>query len=200
MIATHSALSTVRALKADVDAKLEKLTKEHTAAAQELADADAALTHELGAERLGESSAGDVAAARKRQNDASRTLQSVAAARDMLTARVPDVERAVADAEHAFRLEAAELIRPTYERSLRNLRAQAEALAVAYREVARNATVAHAIPTGVLAGGNLLRVAGNPLEAIRREHHVQIDLGFLRDPNRLTEQEILKRLEWSAGE
>ncbi len=196
--ASYTVLLAARSALADFESKLAALTAEHTTAARELADADAALSHELGAERLGESSTAEVAAARARHEAATTALRSIAAGRAVLEARLPGARTTVIEAEHAFRLEAAELVRPTYERNCEVLQQAAEALAIAYLQNAKLATVVGAVPAGVLVGEGLLRRAGDPLERVRRQHNIDITLGFMRDPKRFTEAEILERLSWTA--
>jgi hypothetical protein len=200
MPASYAALTAARAALANIETTRAGLDKEHGTAVSDLADAEAALTHELGAQRLGESSASELAAARKRHDGASATIRSIVAARAVLDDRLPVAQRAVTDAEAAFRAEAAELLRPAYERQCEILRTQAAGFALAYTRLAQYATVVARVERGVITGGNLLRAAGDPLEVIRRESHVQIDLGFEREPRRFTEDEILQRIEQTLPE
>ena len=193
--ASYTSLLSARAALANIESTRAGLDKEHDTATSELAEAEAALTRELGAERLGESSAPKLVAARKRHDTAATTLRSIAAARAVLDDRLPGAKQAVSDAENAFRSESAELLRPAYERQRAFFRTAAEALALAYTELSQFATVVGRAERGIIAGASLLRSAGDPLEVIRRELNVAIELGFTREPRRFTESEILESIE-----
>jgi chromosome segregation ATPase len=194
----HASLTSARSALADIESRLAALGSSHSSATREIADAEDELTKQLGAEQIGEADPAALKAARARRQKADESLRSIVAGRAVLTERLPAAKQAVAEAEREFRHEAAELITPTFERACTHFHEQARQFALAYTQLAKLATVAGRVQVGVIAGDALMKIAGQPLDAISREMHVQIQIGFGKEPARLTEQEILNRLSWTA--
>lgn len=194
----HDALTAARDTLADIESRLASLARDHAATERELAETDAELTRQLGAEQIGEADLAALSKARDRHERAALSMRSIVAGRAVLTERLPAAQHAVALAEAAFRAEAADLIAPLHDRLCSLLAEQASALASTYARLAQVATVRGRVPAGVVTGQSLLRAAGDPLEQIRRDQHVSIDLGFLREPRRFTETELLTRIAPAA--